>query len=518
MAEYRFSAQSISRGKGQSSVASAAYRSASRLVDERTGEIHDYTRKAGVIHSEVLTPDGTPEWMQDRDQLWNAVEAVEKRKNSQLAREIQLSLPHELDHEQRKKLVLDFVQENFVDHGMIADIAIHTPSQAGDERNHHAHVMLTMRELTAEGFHSQKATPTARSWNSEDQLKEWRKEWAHHQNNALERHGHDVRVDHRSFEDQGVDREPSQHLGPIASDMERNGKKSRIGDENREIANDNSNRVADHIEMVNLTAEIKREKLKFKGWEHYKNTEFMNAQELANLDLSQKHHRQKLGLDAELEERHGTAKRTISVELSVIDRKLQAKGVRKVLRAVFGRTGNDKAAKNNLEKTLSGIETREQEEHQELARRQSIELSKEARRQSKNKDRLKKGVEKAKERREATDWKPRASTRGTKRTGRPQKVKTAKAAPSVARTKQNAPTATTASNIKPSKAHKEPEFKKSDAPTLADLKMKSVSSLDKLREGNKLNTLWRDSQKSELNQIREGKSKVILRTPTNDKK
>ena len=130
MADYRFSAQAISRGKGQSSVASAAYRSASRLVDERTGEIHDYTRKQGVIHSEVLTPANTPEWMADRTQLWNAVEAVETRKNSQLAREIQLSLPHELTHDQRRELVRDFVQEQFVDRGMSADINIHLPDRS----------------------------------------------------------------------------------------------------------------------------------------------------------------------------------------------------------------------------------------------------------------------------------------------------------------------------------------------------------------------------------------------------
>ena len=148
MADYRFSAKAISRGKGQSSVASAAYRSASRLIDGRTGEIHDYTRKQGVTHSEIIVPEGTPEWMADRSQLWNAVEVVETRKNSQLAREIQLSLPHELTDDQRTELVRDFVQGQFVNQGMIADVAIHAPDRDGDQRNHHAHVMLTMRELT----------------------------------------------------------------------------------------------------------------------------------------------------------------------------------------------------------------------------------------------------------------------------------------------------------------------------------------------------------------------------------
>ena len=161
MADYRFSAQVISRAKGQSSVASAAYRSASRMVDERTGQIHDYTRKGGLVHSEILAPDSTPEWMLDRSQLWNAVEAVERRSDAQLAREVQLSLPHELAPDQRRELVLGFVQEQFVDRGMIADIAIHEPGKNGDQRNHHAHVMLSMRELTGEGFGKKN-----REWNS----------------------------------------------------------------------------------------------------------------------------------------------------------------------------------------------------------------------------------------------------------------------------------------------------------------------------------------------------------------
>ena len=126
--------------------------------------------------------------MHDRSQLWNAVEAVERRKDAQLAREIQLSLPHELTAEQRKELVVGFVQEQFVDHGMIAGIALHAPSAKGDQRNHHAHVMLTMRELTGEGFGNKE-----RDWNSPDLLEQWREQWALHQNRALERHGYPCR-------------------------------------------------------------------------------------------------------------------------------------------------------------------------------------------------------------------------------------------------------------------------------------------------------------------------------------
>ena len=384
MADYRFSAQAISRGKGQSSVASAAYRSASRLVDERTGEIHDYTRKQGVIHSEVLTPEATPEWMADRTQLWNAVEAVETRKNSQLAREIQLSLPHELTHDQRRELVRDFVQEQFVDRGMIADINIHLPDKQGDERNHHAHIMLTMRELTADGFHSKKATPTARSWNDDDLLKTWRAEWAHHQNRALERHGHDARVDHRSYEERGIDREPTQHRGAMADDMERKGKPSRIGDENREIEERNAKRTMEQVALIRETAEL--------------------AQEQAR--LSAKHGEQSRRLKADLETTYGQAKQTIAVELDAVDRRLQSTGARKVFRDLFGRTKADMQTKQDLCKALEQIQTHEKIRADKLEREQQIERQKVARQQRETADKLKRWSEQQRESRQNAPEKP----------------------------------------------------------------------------------------------------------------
>ena len=456
MADYRLSAQVISRGKGQSSIASAAYRSASRLLDERTGEIHNYDRKAGVTHAEVMTPEGTPDWMHDRAQLWNAVEAVERRKDAQLAREVQLSLPHELTDAQRLDLVRGFVQEQFVDRGMIADVAIHAPSEKGDQRNHHAHVMLTMRSLTADGF-GQKA----RDWNSPELLEQWREQWAHHQNRTLERHGHSERVDHRSYEAQGIDREPSQHLGYVATDMERNGKASRIGDENRAIANDNADRAADHMAL----AEIAREKWKFGKWAEYKRSEIEAAQDLASLDLSQKHDRQKSWLAEQIRKENASIRATLTAEVQAIDRRLQAAGIRKVLRDVFGRTKTDSQTRQKLQASLADMDKREKERMAGLERKQAAERVKEARRQSKNRDRLEKGIQTARERREADDWKPRTSQRGTKRTGRPERQKTAKPAPTPAsRSKQ------------PQKPA--PEVRPSDAPDLATKKRSISPKLD----------------------------------------
>ncbi|MDD9911398.1 MAG: MobA/MobL family protein [Ahrensia sp.] len=373
MADYRLSANIIKRSNGQSSVASAAYRSGTRLVDERTGEIHDYTRKQGVIHSEVMAPaDATPEWMYDRAQLWNAIEAVERRKDAQLSREIQLSLPHELTDDQRRDLLRGFVQEQFVDRGMIADVAIHAPSDQGDQRNHHAHVMLTMRELTGEAFGKK-----SRDWNNPELLNEWREQWANHQNRALERHGHNSRVDHRSYEAQGIDREPQQHLGPVASDMERNGKPSRIGDENREIANDNFERVQNHLDAVNQAMESKTRVLDLIA--DIDRTEIENAQKLDVLALSQKHHRQMLRLEENLEKTYGTAKATIKAEVDSINQRLEAQGVRKILRDVFGRTRSDRSTRAEMTATLKGIEQREIEARGALERRQDAERNKQAR-------------------------------------------------------------------------------------------------------------------------------------------
>ena len=364
MADYRLSAQVIKRSEGKSSVASAAYRSGQRLVDERTGIIHDYSRKGGVLHSEILSPDKTPEWMHDRAQLWNAVEAVERRKDAQLAREIQLSLPHELTHEQRVELVQDFVQEQFVEHGMIADIAVHAPGKDGDERNHHAHIMLTMRDVMADGFGKKN-----REWNSPETLTEWREHWALYQNLALERHGHHGRVDHRSYEAQGIDREPTQHLGPTAFQMETNGKPSRIGDENRERQERNSLRAQYYAAEFALAQEIAKRQSQFVKWKEKKEREIEAAQDLHKLDLSQKHALRRDRLESDLQARHATAKATIAAEIQATQKKLDSShGLKGFFRDVLGRTRSDEQRRDDLAKTLRSIEQAETLERNKLER------------------------------------------------------------------------------------------------------------------------------------------------------
>jgi hypothetical protein len=241
MAQYRLSAKIVSRSTGQSAVAAAAYRAGEKLRDERTGDIKDYTRRAwSVLHTQILTPENAPQWMLDRQRLWNQVELREdqstKRGTAQLARNVELSLPCELTHQQRVKLVCEFVQDEFVNRGMVADIAIHAPPERGDGRNHHAHVLLTMRRIEGDGFGLKN-----RDWNDDDLLEHWRERWDAYQNRVLEKYGHEARVDHRSLEDQGIDRLPTTHLGPNAQAMEDRGIRTDRGDQNRKAKAGNDN-------------------------------------------------------------------------------------------------------------------------------------------------------------------------------------------------------------------------------------------------------------------------------------
>ena len=194
MAIYHLRASMISRSHGRSATAAIAYRVAERIEDRRTGLVFDYTKRGGVDHTEILAPDHAPDWVRDRSELWNRVEEAESRKNSQVAREVRVALPAELTHEARVELVRQFAQDQFVDRGMVADIALHAPGREGDERNHHAHILLTTREVGPEGF-----TAKNRDWNKVELLAGWREAWARDSNAALERAGIEERIDHRTL-------------------------------------------------------------------------------------------------------------------------------------------------------------------------------------------------------------------------------------------------------------------------------------------------------------------------------
>lgn len=233
MAIYHLSAKVIGKSSGRSSVAAAAYRSAERLVDERTGLVHDYTRRRGEIECWIQAPEQAPEWARNREELWNRVEASEKRRDSQLCREVEVALPKELSREEQGELVRGFVREKFVSSGMVADVAIHR----GDENNPHAHVLLTTREVHPEGFGRK-----AREWNRRELLGEWREAWTERTNRELERVGSRERIDHRSFASRGIDREPSVHEGPSVRQMEARGIPTERGSLNRAVTELNRQR------------------------------------------------------------------------------------------------------------------------------------------------------------------------------------------------------------------------------------------------------------------------------------
>jgi len=238
MAIYHFSAKVISRANGSSALAAAAYRSASRLNDERLDRHHDFSNKAGVVHSEVMLPEGAPEHLSDREKLWNAVEAAEKRIDAQLAREIEFAIPREMTQEQGIELARDFVREEFVDRGMIADLNVHWDIGADGLAKPHAHIMLTMREVSEDGF-----GPKNREWNRTDLLEKWRERWSDHVNQRLAELDIDARVDHRSLEAQGIDLEPQHKIGPAASRMVAQGVASERLEEHHAIARANGEKI-----------------------------------------------------------------------------------------------------------------------------------------------------------------------------------------------------------------------------------------------------------------------------------
>lgn len=247
MAIYHFSAQIISRSKGQSAVAAASYRSGEKLIDERTGEIKNYHREVQP-ETMIIAPDNSPEWVQNRQRLWNEVENVEKRKNSQLAREINIALPIELSKEKQKTLVVEYVKEQFVDKGMIADVCIHRD----DSNNPHAHIMLTTREISPEGF-----TEKNRDWNNRELINDWREQWANSINRSLEKEGVQDKVSHLSNEKRGLDYLPTVHLGHVVNAMEKKGKRTDRGDHNRTVIAYN--------ELKEMITQLEKERTQLQG-------------------------------------------------------------------------------------------------------------------------------------------------------------------------------------------------------------------------------------------------------------
>lgn len=229
MAIYHCSVKTISRSAGRSATAAAAYRAAERIIDERTGEIHDYRRKGGIQQRGIVVPAG--ERAPARAALWNMAEIRERRKNSTVAREVVLALPAELDADQKADLAETFARHLAERYRVAVDLAVHAPDRQGDDRNHHAHLLMTTRRLES-GVLTDK-TRELDNRNS-GEVQHIREAWATAANAALAKAGHAERIDHRSHETRQLEQIPTQKMGPAASAMERRGERSDRGDINRE--------------------------------------------------------------------------------------------------------------------------------------------------------------------------------------------------------------------------------------------------------------------------------------------
>ncbi len=245
------SVKAISRSAGRSATAAAAYRAGEKVVDERTGEIHDYTRKAGVIESGIVVPASST-WRPTRTELWNAAELAEKRKDSCVAREHVVALPSELTPEQRLKLVESYAKELAQRHRCAVDYALHEPSKGGDDRNYHGHILCTTRKV--EGLVlGPKCDREKSGRDRKNDLEKERTTWAIWVNYELRRAGIDERVDHRSLKDQGIeDRVPTTHVGPTVTAIQRRGGES-------EVLNRIEVQVTERLRLAKEAGELERE-------------------------------------------------------------------------------------------------------------------------------------------------------------------------------------------------------------------------------------------------------------------
>lgn len=258
MAIYHFSVKTISRSDGRSAVAAAAYRAAEKLECEHYGKIQDYTKKSGVELTQIYAPENTHPDLLDREKLWNSVEKSENRKDALLAREFEIAFPQELDQQQRQAMLSELCQDLVKRHGVIVDAAIHAPHTEGgsDDRNYHAHIMFTTRAIDAEtGFLSSKKYRDFSRDKGTKTVCEWREHFAELTNNHLALAGHDVRVDHRSYKDQGLELEATQHEGPEVTQLRRQGIETEISLKNDLI----KQRNAETLQLPELIKGLEQE-------------------------------------------------------------------------------------------------------------------------------------------------------------------------------------------------------------------------------------------------------------------
>ena len=300
----------VTRSKGASVIAKAAYNARDKLQDEYYGKTHDYSKKTDLVFSKIFLPEHIPKEFSNREYLWNEVEKIEKSKNSQLARNLLFELPRELNEQDRIKLISEFIEENFTSKGMIADCNIHNPPASDNEEQPHAHILLTLREMDSEGkwkpkcrkeyildengekiklksgnYKSRKVN--LNDWNEPDKAKEWRENFSKKANEYLARNNIQKRIDPRTFEKQGREELPQIHLGTSSYQMEKKGIQTERGNQNRKI-------IALNLEFKKLKAELSKLtswigsllgslQVKYDEYKQEKKEEYENKAELFNL-------------------------------------------------------------------------------------------------------------------------------------------------------------------------------------------------------------------------------------------
>ncbi|XVG95230.1 MobQ family relaxase [Eubacteriales bacterium KG127] len=300
----------VSRSKGHSVIAKAAYNARDKLKDDYYGKTHDYSKKDDLVFSKIFLPEHIPKEFSNREYLWNSVEKIEKSKNSQLARNLLFTLPRELNEEDRINLISEFIEENFTSKGMIADCNIHNPTASDNEEQPHAHILLTLREIDEQGNWKTKSKKeyildengekiklksgnyksrkvNLNDWNEPDKAKEWRENFSKKANEYLAKNNIDKRIDPRTFEEQDREELPQVHLGTASYQMEKKGIQTERGNHNRKI-------IAFNLEFKKLKAELSKLtswissllgnlQLKYDEYKQEKKEEYENKAELFNL-------------------------------------------------------------------------------------------------------------------------------------------------------------------------------------------------------------------------------------------
>lgn len=360
-------AKQVQRSAGQSSVAAAAYRAGEKLYDERTDVTHDYTRKQGVEHTRIYLPDNAPESYRDRETLWNAAEKKENRSNSCTAHELEISFPYEFNIMQRREAGDALARELMRRYGSAVDICFHAPNKNNDERNFHAHILFTSRgfdSITKDGWAKTKFRNLSndkvtingeKTTKGKQEVLSLRQFSAGVMNNIAKRDGLSVKVEHLSFKDRGIDKEPQVHLGPVANDMEKKGMTTERGDQNTNI-----------VELNNKTPDPRKQ---VQGIEYETFDEFAGAKraELQKwvFELTEgegrRRDRESIIVEEKVKNHFEVFDKKIFEDIQLIENRLSDKGLKGAIKKVTGEVRKDKEKLSRLHRSLETSEIRKVE-------------------------------------------------------------------------------------------------------------------------------------------------------------